>query len=141
MAIGRRATAVAVAFVTLGAVSCASTTRAPAQVSAPVSSESPSAQPQISEAPSASPQQAIPESLKAACGHPGAQAVVTTIPITVPRAECDLTGVVVLYGPTGVTVPGSGGVEGFWDGISSSFEFGANVDPTTGDVTFNGGRD
>jgi hypothetical protein len=45
--------------------------------------------------------------------------------------------VVVLYGPTGVTVPSQGGVEAFLDGISSSVEFGANVDPTTGDVTFN----
>jgi hypothetical protein len=137
MIVGRRAAAVGVVLASLGAASCANGTRASAQVSAPISSESPSAQQsQLSEAPPASPQEPIPESLRAACGHPGTQAVVTTIPITVPRAQCDLTGVIVLYGPTGVTVPSSGGVRGFWDGISSSFEFGATVDPTTGDVTF-----
>jgi len=78
----------------------------------------------------------IPESVRAACGHPGAQAVITVVPITIPRAHCDLSGVVVLWGETGVTVPREGGVYGNWDGISSSFEFGADVDPTTGDVTF-----
>jgi hypothetical protein len=39
-----------------------------------------------------------------------------------------------------VTVPREGGVEADADGISSSVEFGANVDPTTGDVTFSGSQ-
>ena len=43
----------------------------------------------------------------------------TDVPITVPKAQCDLTGVVVLYGSTGVTVPSAGGVEANADGISS----------------------
>jgi hypothetical protein len=64
--------------------------------------------------------------------------VVTDVPITVPKAQCDLTGVVVLYGSIGVTVPSEGGVEADADGITSSVEFGANVAPATGDVTLSG---
>jgi hypothetical protein len=130
--------ALTVALTVIGAVSCASAAPDRGQPRAPMSSELQSTQPSISEPASSSPWKALPESLGAACGHPGAQAVITVVPITVPRAQCDLTGVVVLWGETGVTVPREGGVQGNWDGISSSFEFGANVDPTTGDVTFSG---
>jgi hypothetical protein len=141
---GRRA-ALTVALTVVGAVSCASTTRDQGQALAPISSEARSAQPSIaqpwiSEPASSALQQALPESLRAACGHPGAHAELTAVPITVPKSQCDLTGVVVLYGSTGVTVPREGGVEADADGISSSVEFGANVDPTTGDVTFSGSQ-
>jgi hypothetical protein len=122
MVVGLRTT-LTVMLTVVGAVSCAS-------------AESRTALPPISGSPCPSPPPALPESLRAACGHPGAQAVLTAVPITVPKAQCDLTGVVVLYGTIGVTVPSDGGVEGFSDGISSSSELGANVDPITGDVTF-----
>jgi hypothetical protein len=134
--VGRsRATAMALALGTLGAVSCASTAGGARPVVERASGVSSIVPQQSIDAPRAS-LQAIPESLRAACGHPGAQAVLTAVPITVPKAQCDLTGVVVLYGGVGVTVPSDGGVEGIADGISSSSELGANVDPITGDVTF-----
>ena len=126
------------ALTVIGAVSCASTPPDQGQPRAPISSELHSAQPSVSEPAPRSPWMALPESLGAACGHPGAEAVITVVPTTIPRAQCDLTGVVVRWGETGVTVPSEGEVQGDWDGISSSFEFGASVDPTTGDVTFNG---
>jgi hypothetical protein len=80
--------------------------------------------------------QAVPAYLRAACGHPGAQATLMTVPITIPRNQCDLTGVVVLYGQTGVTVPSEGEVQADADFIWGAAELSANVDPTTGDVTF-----
>ncbi|HEY3926661.1 MAG TPA: hypothetical protein VGL75_19030 [Acidothermaceae bacterium] len=132
--VGGRRAALTVVLSIVGAVSCASATGDHGQALAPISSEARSAQ------PTSAPQQALPESLRAACGHPGAQAVLTAVPITAPKAQCDLTGVVVLYGSTGVTVPSEGGVEADADGISSSVEFGANVDPATGDVTFSGSQ-
>jgi hypothetical protein len=130
--------ALTVLLTVVGAVNCASATRDQGQAFAPSSSEPRSAQPPISEPASNFAWLALPDSLRAACGHPGAQAVIAAVPITVPRAQCDLTGVVVLYGSTGVTVPSEGGVEADADGSSSSVEFGANVDPDTGDVTFSG---
>jgi hypothetical protein len=135
---GGRCAALAVALTVVGAVGCASVTHDQRPAVAPMSIEQRSTQPSISEPASSSPWKALPESLGAACGHPGVQAVVTDVPITVPKTQCDLTGVVVLYGSTGVTVPREGGVEADADGISSSVEFGANVDPATGDVTFSG---
>lgn len=132
-------TALTVALTVVGAVSCANAAPNQGQTHAPVSSELQSPPPSVSgPAVSSSLWNPLPESLMAACGHPGAQAVVTDVPITVPKAQCDLTGVVVLWGETGVTVPREGGVHGNWDGISSSAEFGADVDPATGDVTFSG---
>ena len=130
--------ALTVALTVIGAVSCASASSDQGQTRAPVRSELERTQPPISASASAATQDIIPESLRAACVHPGAQAVITVVPITVPRAQCDLSGVVVLWGATGVTVPAEGGVHGNWDGISSSAEFGADVDPTTGDVAFSG---
>jgi hypothetical protein len=133
-----RATVTA-ALTVVGAVSCANAAPEHDEARAPISSGLQSPQPSVTgPATSRSPWKALPESLGAACGHPGAQAVVTDVPITVPKAQCDLTGVVVLYGQTGVTVPGEGEVQADLDGISSSFEFDANVDPSTGDVTFSG---
>jgi len=77
----------------------------------------------------------VPEVFAAACGHPGAQVTVTDLPVTIPRALCDLTGVVVVYGETGVTIPASGGVQANADGTSGATDIGAFVDPSTGDVT------
>ncbi len=120
-----------------GAVSCARSGHGPAPALAPIDDGLTSAQQPTSVAPSASPLQVVPEYLRAACGHPGAQVTLATVPITIPRAQCDLTGVVVLYGQIGVTVPSEGGVNGVADGISSASELTASVDPITGDVTFN----
>ncbi len=137
MVVGSRV-ALTVVLTIVGAVSCAGVTRDQGQTRAPISSALQSTQPSMSGSASSSPWKALPESLGAACGHPGAQAVVTDVPITIPKAQCDLTGVVVRYGSTGVTVPSEGGVGADADGISSSVEFSANVDPATGDVTFDG---
>jgi len=58
-----------------------------------------------------SPQSGIPAEFRAACGHPGAQVMVRKVPVTVPHAACDLTGVVITYrNYAGATVPrGDGG--------------------------------
>ena len=78
---------------------------------------------------------AVPAVFVPACGHPGTQVTVTALPVIIPRAQCDLTGVVVLYGETGVTVPADGGVQADADGTSGATDIGAYVDPSTGDVT------
>lgn len=78
---------------------------------------------------------AVPAVFVSACGHPGTQVTVTALPVMVPRALCDLTGVVVIYGETGVTVPAHGGVQADADGPSGATDIGASVDPSTGDVT------
>jgi len=78
---------------------------------------------------------AVPAVFVPACGHPGSQVTVTALPVIIPRALCDLTGVVVIYGETGVTVPAHGGVQGDADGTSGATDIGAYVDPSTGDVT------
>ena len=76
------------------------------------------------------PRAAIPPEFRAACGHPGASVTVRKVPVTVPHAACDLTGVVISYpGYGGATVPrGSGGI-----GTSSGFTL--EVHPGTLDVT------
>lgn len=80
----------------------------------------------------------VPSGVRAACGHPASAASLERLPVTVRHRECDLTGVEVRYGMTGVTVPSSGMVAANADGISSSTTLIAEVDPTTGDVTFQG---
>jgi hypothetical protein len=77
-----------------------------------------------------SPRAAIPPEFRAACGHPGASVTVRKVPVTVPHADCDLTGVVISYpGYGGATVrDGSGGI-----GTSSGFTL--EVHPGTLDVT------
>jgi hypothetical protein len=133
--------AMTVVVATVGAVGCASSTHGPVAVVGPVSplsSDAPSSDVQrvASESPFRSQPQAVPEYMRAACGHTGAQVTLVTVPITVPRDQCVLTGVVVLHGPTGVTVPSEGGVTADYDAISGGSDFSANVDPITGDVTF-----
>jgi len=73
---------------------------------------------------------AIPPEFRAACGHPGAHVTVRKVPVTIPHAGCDLTGVAISYpGYGGATVPrGSGGI-----GTSSGFTL--VVHPGTLDVT------
>jgi hypothetical protein len=88
--------AMAVMLAALGAVSCASGTHGPRPAVESIGQRSQSAQQQSSETPAGSQQQAVPAYLIAACGHPGVQATLLAVPITIPRDQCDLTGVVVL---------------------------------------------
>lgn len=74
--------------------------------------------------------------MSSVCGHPGSTLILTRLPVTIRHSDCDLTGVEVRYGMTGVTVPSSGIVGANADGISSSTTLIATVDPATGDVTF-----
>ena len=79
----------------------------------------------------------VPSEFLSACGHPGAPVTVTRLPVTVRHADCDLTGVVIRYGETGVTVPDRGMEAG---AIADDFTSGgtavfARVDANTGDVT------
>ena len=64
---------------------------------------------------------AIPPEFRAACGHPGAQVEVHTVPVTISHAACDLTGVAISYqNRGGATVPHGGG--GTSIGNSDGFE-------------------
>ena len=84
---------------------------------------------------------ALPPNLQAACGHPGTHVHLTHVPITVSRAECDLTGVVVIYRNAGATVPAKpGGVSGFADGTTAATSGTINVAVTKKSVTIDGGR-
>jgi len=80
--------------------------------------------------PPPSPRAEVPPEFRAACGHPGSSVTVRTVPVTVPHAACDLTGVVISYpGYGGAAVPrGSGGI-----GTGSGFTL--EVHPGTLDVT------
>jgi hypothetical protein len=73
--------------------------------------------------------------VRAACGHPGSTVTLERLPVTIRHGECDLTGIEIRYGMTGITVPSSGTVAAVADGVSSSTTLIAEVDPTTGDVT------
>ncbi len=54
------------------------------------------------------------------------------VPVTIPHAKCDLTGVVITYPPyAGATVP-SGGIS-----VYNSTGFSLTVDPGTLNVTVN----
>jgi hypothetical protein len=107
--VGGRTAAVAIVLVASGAASCASNAPNPRSDGAPIIGSSFAAQ-----------QDPVPLSLRTACGHPGAQATLAAVPITIARDQCDLTGVVVRYGQTGVTVPTHGGVQAIADGISGA---------------------
>ena len=73
---------------------------------------------------------AVPLEFRAACGHPGAHVTVRQVPVTVPHAACDLTGVSLSYpGRGGATVPVPPGA------IASSAGFQLTVDSRTLDVT------
>ena len=99
-----------------------------------------SAAPPVSPAPPASPgppvsptaRPAIPPEFRAACGHPGAQVEVRTVPVTISHAACDLTGVAISYrNRGGATVPHGGG----GTGIGNSDGFELTVHPGSLDVT------
>lgn len=76
---------------------------------------------------------AVPPEFQPACGRPGAEVVVSKVPVTVNHADCDLTGVVVSYpGRGGATVPAEAGV-----GVGTSNGFTLTVHPGTLDVTVN----
>ena len=73
---------------------------------------------------------AVPLEFRAACGRPGAQVTVRQVPITIPHAACDLTGVSLSHpGRGGATVPDLPG------GIASGTGFRQTVDSHTLDVT------
>jgi hypothetical protein len=73
---------------------------------------------------------AVAAEFRSACGHPGAHVTVRQVPVTVPRAACDLTGVALSYpGHGGATVPGRP------SGIGNSKGFRLTVDPDSLDVT------
>ena len=114
--------AVLVLVLAVGAVAgCASA----APQASPVSPVSPAAP----AAPAARP--AIPPEFRAACGHPGAQVEVHTVPVTISHAACDLTGVAISYrNRGGATVPHGGGT-----GIGNSDGFELTVHPGSLDVT------
>jgi hypothetical protein len=72
----------------------------------------------------------VPPEFRPACGHPGAHVTVRQVPVTVPHAACDLTGVSVSFpGRGGATVPATGGA------IGNSMGFLLEVDSRTLDVT------
>jgi hypothetical protein len=74
---------------------------------------------------------AVPPEFRPACGHPGSHVMVRQVPVTVPHALCDLTGVILSYpGRGGATVPGSPG-----DGVANSKGLQLQVDAHTQDVT------
>ena len=74
---------------------------------------------------------AVPPEFRPACGHPGSHVTVQRVPVTVPHALCDLTGVIVSYpGRGGATIAGSPG----W-GVANSKGLQLRVDAHTQDVT------
>jgi hypothetical protein len=78
---------------------------------------------------------AVPDVFAAACGQPGSDVTVTDLPVTVSHAQCNLTGVVVHYGLSSITVPSSGEVGGGGDGPVGGSDLIVDVDGLTGDVT------
>jgi hypothetical protein len=73
---------------------------------------------------------AVPAEFRPACGRPGTQVTVRQVPVTVPHAACDLTGVSLSFpGRGGATVPAPGSA------VANSKGFQLRVDSVTGDVT------
>jgi hypothetical protein len=73
---------------------------------------------------------AVPPECRPACGRPGSHVIVRQVPVTIPHALCDLTGVILSYpghGGATVTAPGSG--------VGNSKGFRLEVDARTRDVT------
>ena len=76
---------------------------------------------------------AVPPEFRPACGRPGTHVTVRQVPVTVPHALCDLTGVSLSYpGRGGAGVPDSPGI-----GVATSAGFSVEVDGHTNDVTVN----
>ena len=80
----------------------------------------------------------LPAAVRLACGHPGRRVVLQAASLEVPRAECDLTGVTLVYDKIGVTVPSErgGGALAHADGPAGSSTTEVRVNKATGDVTF-----
>lgn len=73
---------------------------------------------------------AVPPEFRPACGRPGSRVIVRQVPVTIPHALCDLTGVTLSYpghGGATVTAPGSS--------VANSQGFRLEVDARTQDVT------
>ena len=73
---------------------------------------------------------AVPPEFRPACGRPGSRVIVRQVPVTIPHALCDLTGVTLSYpghGGATVTAPGSC--------VANSKGFRLEVDAHTLDVT------
>jgi len=74
---------------------------------------------------------AVSPEFRAACGRPGSDVTVRQVPVTVPHALCDLTGVILSYpGRGGAVVPDAPG-----GGVANSQGFQVQVDAHTQDVT------
>ena len=73
---------------------------------------------------------AVPPEFRAACGRPGCRVTVRQVPVAIPHALCDLTGVAISYPRHGgATVHPTPGM------IGSSAGFRLTVHPGTLDVT------
>ena len=73
---------------------------------------------------------AVPPEFRSACGRPGSDVTVRQVPVTVPHALCDLTGVTLSYpGHGGAVVPSPG------KGVVNSKGCRVEVDARTLDVT------
>jgi hypothetical protein len=73
---------------------------------------------------------AVPPEFRPACGRPGSHVIVRQVPVTIPHALCDLTGVTLSYpghGGATVTAPGFS--------VANSQGFRLEVDARTQDVT------
>jgi hypothetical protein len=84
----------------------------------------------------------VPQEFRAACGHPGAQVTVKTVPVTVRHADCDLTGVTIYHDAAYARVPEPGKTASM---IVDTFKLDpppsgiwVAVDATTLDVTVHG---
>ena len=73
---------------------------------------------------------AVPPEFRPACGRPGSHVTVRQVPVTVPHALCDLTGVTVSYPGHGAAVVPSPGEE-----VGNSLGCHIEVDARTLDVT------
>jgi hypothetical protein len=73
---------------------------------------------------------AIPPEFRPACGRPGSHVIVRQVPVTIPHALCDLTGVRLSYPRHGGAITPRPG-----HGIGSSLGFQVEVNRLTLDVT------
>ena len=72
---------------------------------------------------------AVPPEFRPACGRPGSRVIVRQVPVTIPHALCDLTGVALSYpGHGGATVTAPGSM------VANSLGFRLEVDAHTLDV-------
>jgi hypothetical protein len=73
---------------------------------------------------------AVPPEFRPARGRPGSSVIVRQVPVTIPHALCDLTGVTLSYpGHGGAITPFPG------EGVANSMGFQAETDARTRDVT------